>query len=399
MSRRMARGDKPYRVYRGGRVKGKVPTLPRPGRASASSNGRAKLPDRRALVPQRRRRLGRGARIGLALGLVFLLLVVWSVASVLALRKGVDDANGRLDRATRAALAPQDGLLLSKSTTILLLGTDHANRTDRETARRSDSIMIVRTDPKRGRLAFLTIPRDLRVDVRGLGQAKINAAFQVGGSALAVRTIRDFTGIPINHVAIVDFGSFRDLVDAVGGIEVDVPVPIISNKFDCPLDTQAECDRWPGWRFGRGKQHMDGRRALVYARIRENKLNPRENDITRGERQQQVLTAITRKLTSPGTAARMPLVGDELLEPLATDLSTWQVTQLGWLRFRASDSRNLHCRLGGDATSIGGQSFIQGEQENFDVIAMFMGASAPQPPKPGSGPFGPGCVVGSRTLG
>jgi LCP family protein required for cell wall assembly len=392
----MARGEKPYRVYRGGRVKGKVPTLPRPGRAPASSNGRGRLPDAAPAAPKRRRRIGWGRGISLGLGLLVLLLIAWSIAGYLAVRGGVSEANGRLDRRTRAVLTPQHGLLLGQPTTILLLGTDHANRADRQSARRSDSIMLVRTDPKRGRLAYLSIPRDLRVDVTGLGATKINAAFQVGGAALATRTVRDFTGLPINHIAIVDFGSFRELVDAVGGIEIDVPAPIVSNKFDCPLKTQAACDRWPGWRFGRGRQHMDGRRALVYSRIRENKLNPSESDITRGERQQAVMTAITRKLTSPGTALRMPFIGGKLLKPLATDLSAGQFAQLGWLRFRASDSRTLHCRLGGEGSSIGGQSFIVPTEENRNVIAMFTGASAPQPPLPGSGPYGPGCIVGSR---
>lgn len=392
----MARGDKPYRVYRGGRVKGKVPTLPRPERGSSSTNGRGRLPDGTARSPKRRRRFGWGRRIGLALGLLVVLMIVWAVASYLAVRSSVSEANGRLDRGTRAVLAPQDGMLLGKPTTILLLGTDHANRADRQSARRSDSIMVVRTDPKRGRLAYLSIPRDLRVDVPGLGPAKINAAFQVGGPALAARTVRSFTGLPINHIAIVDFGSFRDLVDAIGGIDIDVPAPIVSNKFDCPLDTQAECDRWPGWRFGRGQQHMNGRRALVYARIRENKLNPAESDITRGERQQAVLSAITDKLTSPGTALRLPFIGDDLLTPLTTDLGTGQFAQLAWLRFRAPESRTLHCRLGGEGQSIGGQSFIVPTEENRNVIAMFTGASAPQPPLPGSGPYGPGCIVGSR---
>jgi polyisoprenyl-teichoic acid--peptidoglycan teichoic acid transferase len=398
ITRRMARGEKPYRVYRGGRVKGKVPTLPRPERTPASANGRGRLPERGPAAPKRPRRMGWGRGIALALGLLVILLVAWAVTAYLAVRGGVEEANDRLDRQARAVLTPQDGMLLSTPTTILLLGTDHANRADRQSARRSDSIMLVRTDPKRGRLAYLSIPRDLRADVPGLGPAKINAAFQVGGPALAARTIRDFTGLPINHIAIVDFGSFRELVDAIGGIDVTVPAPIIGNKFDCPLDTQAECDRWSGWRFGRGEQHMDGRRALVYARIRENKLNPAENDITRSERQQQVLTAITRKLASPGTAVRMPFVGDELLKPLATDLSTGQFTQLAWLRFRAPESRTLHCRLGGEGQTIGGQAFIVPTEENRNVIAQFTGASAPQPPLPGSGPFGPGCVVGSRTL-
>ena len=150
--------------------------------------------------------------------------------------------------------------------------------------------MLVRTDPKRGRLAYLSIPRDLRVDVPGLGAAKINAAFQVGGAALASRTMRDFTGLPINHVAVVDFGSFararrrdrRDRRRRAGADHLEqVRLPARRRR--------RACDRWPGWRFGRGEQQMDGRRALVYARIRENQLDPSENDITRGERQQAVL--------------------------------------------------------------------------------------------------------------
>jgi LCP family protein required for cell wall assembly len=323
-----------------------------------------------------------------------LLLVVWGVASYLAVRSSVNAANDRLDPRTRNVLAPQDGLLLSTPTTILLLGTDHANRTDRRTARRSDSIMLVRTDPEHGRLAYLSIPRDLRTDIAGVGPAKINAAFQAGGPALAARTVRAFTDIPINHVVIVDFGSFRDLVDAVGGIDIDVPAPILSNKFDCPYGTQARCDRWKGWRFARGKQHMDGRRALIYSRIRENRLDPSESDITRGERQQAVMTAITHKLTSVGTAAKMPFIGDDLLRPLTTDLSAGQFMQLGWVRFRAPESRTLHCRLGGEGATIDGQSVIVPAEENRNVISMFTGRSAPQPPLPGSGPFGPGCVVG-----
>jgi polyisoprenyl-teichoic acid--peptidoglycan teichoic acid transferase len=394
----MGRGDKPYRVYRGGRVKGRVPTLPRQEPPSRRRNGRGEPARIPSGEPRRRRRLGWGARIGLVLGLLVLLVVAWAVTSYLAFRSGVAEANDRLEPEARAALTEQDGLLLSTPTTILLLGTDHANREDRAAARRSDSILLVRTDPDRGRLALLSIPRDLRVNVPGHGFGKINAAFQIGGPALALRTVRNFTGLPIHHVAVVDFGSFVEVVDAVGGINVDVPAPIISNRFDCPLDTQAECDRWPGWRFGRGEQHMNGRRALVYARIRENRLNPAENDISRGERQQAVLQAITAKVTRPGTLVRMPTLGDDLVKPLSTDLSAAELVQLGWVRFRASDSRTLHCRLGGTGSDIGGQSYLIPTEENRNVVAMFTGAAAPQPPPPGSGPFGPGCLVGS-TLG
>ena len=385
----MSRGEKPYRVYRGGRTRGKVPTLPRPERARRPSDGyRPEVPG--AQPQRRRRRLGWGRRIGLTLFLLVLVAVAWAVASYLAFRSGVREANERLDGDTRTALAPQDGLLLSHPTTILLLGTDHANRADRATARRSDSIMLVRTDPRRNRLTLLSIPRDLRVDVPGQGRMKINAAYQIGGPALATRTVRSFTGLPINHVATVDFSSFEELIDAVGGVTVDVPAPVTS-KFECPYSA-ARCRDWAGWRFGKGEQELDGHRALVYSRIRTNELNAAESDITRGGRQQAVLQALTEKMTSPATIVKLPLIGDDVARPLTTDLTAWQLTQLGWIRFR--NPRTLLCRLGGEPVNYGGESFIFPDEDNRNVISMFLGLSAPQPPRPEALLFGPGCLSG-----
>ena len=134
--------------------------------------------------------------------------------------------------------------------------------------------------------------------------------------------------MPINHVVVVNLARFKEVVDTLDGVTIDVPKPILSNKFKCPFSTQAECDRWPGYRFRRGEQTMDGQRALIYARVRANKLDPADNDITRGERQQAVVQAITDEVTSFGTFLRMPFIGDELVAPLATDLSANQLLQL-----------------------------------------------------------------------
>ncbi|MDX6478110.1 MAG: hypothetical protein QOG29_697, partial [Gaiellaceae bacterium] len=90
--------------------------------------------------------------------------------------------------------------------------------------------------------------------------------------------------------------------------------------------------------------------------------------------------------------------GDKLLSPLVTDLTAGQLLQLGWVKFRAPASHALHCRLGGTAATIGSQSVITGSEENIAVVHMVTGDSAPQPPPPGSGPYGPGCVVGSKSL-
>lgn len=393
----MPEQEKPYRLYRGGRVKGKVPAPPRPGRQGQADEDGLRYPGPGPILPARRKNWPRRILIGVAALLV--LLVVWGVASYLAFRSGVKDANARLDGSARAALDDQSGLLLSHPTTVLLLGTDHSRVGGREGDRHSDSIMLVRTDPKRHRIAFLSIPRDLLVTIPGGGEAKINAAFQAGGPALALKTVRAFTGLEINHVVIVDFADFKDLIDELGGITVNVPAPIVSNRFDCPFATEARCREWQGWRFEKGNQQMDGRRALIYSRIRENRLNPAESDVTRAERQQRVLQAIAAKLTSVGTLAKLPFVGGDLLKPLSTDLSAGEFLQLGWVKFRAPTGRALHCRLGGDPSTIGGQSVIEPSEDNREVIAMVLGLSAAQPPPPGSGLYGPGCAIGDTPLG
>jgi LCP family protein required for cell wall assembly len=385
----MATGDKPYRVYRGGRAKGKVPGIPRPERDGRRS-------ERPVLLPEPgRRRLRRRTATLLVLLLIIVLTAVWLVLGYLQVRKGVAAANERLDPAAHAALTDRSGLLLNQPTTIALFGTDHAaNIEGRADDRRADSILLLRIDPRRNRLAYLSIPRDLRVDIPGHSASKINAAFQIGREALALRTVRNFTGIPIDHVIVVDFSDFTQLVDAMGGITIDNPRPILSNRFDCPYPTQERCQQWQGWRFRKGEIELDGYHALVYSRVRENRLDPSDTDLTRGERQQRVLQAITSKIASPTTLARLPLVGEDLARPLATDLSPWEFMQLGWRKFRADDARTLRCRLGGEPSSYGGESILVPSEDNRNVISMFLGASAPQPPTPGR-PFAPGCTSGS----
>ncbi len=388
----MADEEKPYRVYRGGRAKGKVP-VSRPERTPRGKDAPKSRPER----APRKRKPRWGRRVGLTLGLLALLTLVWLVAGYFAFRSGVANAHDRLPRGVAAGLTQQDGLLLSKPTQILLLGTDGDATAARADARRSDSIMIVRTDPSRHRLAYLSIPRDLRVEIPGQGSYKINSAFQLGGPTLAMKTVQALTGLEINHVVLVDFTNFREVIDALGGVDISVPKPILSNRFDCPYATQERCSAWEGWRFRKGTQHMDGGRALVYSRIRENRLDPADSDISRGGRQQDVLEAMTSKLTSVGTFVRLPFIGGDLVKPLTTDLAPGQLLQLGWVKFRASASRTLHCRLGGSPSSIGGESVLIGTEENVSVLSMFTGRSAPQPPLPGSGLYGPGCFVGRET--
>ena len=306
----MAEGQKPYRLYRGGRKKGKVPL----GQAKRPTTQSTNAPG----APKRRRRWGRW--IALTVVGLLLLAILWGLLGFRAFSGGVEEANERLPQRAKAQLAKRDRSILSEPTTLLVIGTDGGRAPGRGDANRSDSLMLVHLDPETHRISYLSIPRDLRVEIPGYGTSKINAANQIGGPALTIATVKGLTGLPIDHVIVVDFDGFKELIDAIGGIDVNVPKPILSNRFDCPYKP-ARCDEWEGWRFEKGPQHMDGRRALIYSRVRKNQLDPSDSDITRGTRQQIVADAVGDEIASFGTFVRLPFMGEELAAPLATDLS------------------------------------------------------------------------------
>lgn len=387
----MAPEEKPYRVYRGGRRGPTLPKLTLPSRKRKSTVPGTRPPSR----PPRSRARTALKWAGIVFCVFLLWLAAWSLAGYFAFRDGVNAANKRLPAAAKRQLSGRDKLLLTSPTTILLLGTDTRPGRGQHGLRHSDSIMLVRTDPDHHRLFYLSIPRDLWVDIPGYGSDRINTAYQIGGAPLALKAIKEFTGLEVDHVVIVDFQRFRELIDRIGGVDVYVPHAIHSNRFDCPLKA-AQCAHWTGWHFDKGAQHMDGRRALAYSRVRENQLDPADNDITRGERQQQVAQAITDKLAGIGTFLRLPFVGGDLLKPLTTDLSAGDFLELGWVKLRADGGRVVRCRLGGSLESIGGASVIRSSEDNRSVISMFTDQSAPQPPNPDRGEdFPPGCLVGN----
>jgi LCP family protein required for cell wall assembly len=345
--------------------------LPEPGRLPPSR----RPPPAPARAPRRRRFRPKRWLIGIPL-LLLLLLAAWVGYGYWELRGSMQRANARMTSRERAALTPA-GSLWGSPNTILVLGSDARPG---ETDSRSDSILLIRTDPGRGQIAELSIPRDLRTEIAGHDPTKINAAYAYGGAPLAISTIENLTGVKVNHLVLVDFSGFEKLIDSLGGVTIVNPTKIISNEFDGYV-----------WHFGKGTLHLDGRHALAYSRVRENTLDPADNDLTRGQRQQRVLTALSARLASPDTLLHLPTVGDALGEPLTTDLSASDLMALGWGRFRAS--RTLHCRLGGEPiTDSYGQFEIEGVEENRQAIEEFLGKSAPQAPPKGS-QYAPGCTI------
>jgi anionic cell wall polymer biosynthesis LytR-Cps2A-Psr (LCP) family protein len=184
------------------------------------------------------------------------------------------------------------------------------------------------------------------------------------------------TGVPINHVVLIDFRGFRQLVDAVGGIDI-YNRERVTSEFDKHT-----------YHFKRGQLHLNGERALAYARVRKNADNASDSDVTRGQRQQQVMTALKRKIVSPSSLLHLKSLGSHVADPLATDLTANQLLQLGWGDFRAQ--RHLNCNLGGDPIVLNGVAYLQGVSENRDAVSAFVGETAPRR-RDTTQPFSPGC--------
>ena len=386
----MAAKDKPYKLYKGGRTRGPV----RPLRESLDG-GDGKRPKTGGEAPQKPRRRRRWRRIVLlvVLGLIVFLLV-WGTLGYLAVNRGVKAANERLPDSARAALSEPNGSILTTPQNTLLLGADNGGAAaDRQGTGRSDSIMIVRTDPDSHKLTYLSIPRDLYVEIPGNGSNKINAAYAFGGPALAIETVQNLTGIPINHV---DRGRLRDVPvrdrrrrrhhgeqPDTGALE---PVQL-------PVQEPRAVHAVQGLelREGRDRAERPARARLRARSARTSSTRARATSRAASASSGSSRASRTRSSASGGFF-RMPFIGDDVTEPLAMDLSTNELLQMSWVRWRSSNT--LRCRLGGTPTSINGASVIQSSEDNARVVDMVTNPdSAPQPPPKGQ-PFAPGCFVG-----
>ena len=224
--------------------------------------------------------------------------------------------------ATTSASIPQwDG---KDRVTILLLGIDRRE----EEFTRSDTMILVNIDPVNNAASMLSIPRDLKVVIPGYGVHKMNSSYAFGdednlpggGPGLTIRTIEANFGIRVNYYAQVDFDGFISLIDLVGGVTLDVPYPIKDDEYPGPGNQYMRLFFKPGW------QHMDGERALQYARTRHD-----DGDGRRSARQQQVLMALRQQAISLDLLPKAAELLEELGDAVRTDLQPKQALQLAQL--------------------------------------------------------------------
>lgn len=185
----------------------------------------------------------------------------------------------------RAALVDTD--LAHEPFYVLLMGTDGSD--DRASSQeyagdhfRSDSIMLARIDPLEKKVTLVSVHRDTLVDMGEYGQNKLNAAHALGGPALAVETVSALAGVPISHYAEINFDGFKDMVNALDGIEVDVPMEIDDEDAGGHVDA--------------GLQTLNGDQALILCRSRHAYDTFGDGDSYRAANQRLVLSAIAKKI-------------------------------------------------------------------------------------------------------
>lgn len=207
---------------------------------------------------------------------------------------------------------------------ILLIGLDYRPQ---EEDTRADTQIVVHIDLANKTAALISIPRDLWVTIPGFGEGRINSAYQLGernlatipggGATLAMSTVQQNFGIPIHYFAQVDFKGFEQVLDAMGGVTIDVAKPLVDNEY--PLANYGATRVY----IPAGLQHMDGHTALEYARSRH-----ADNDIGRNSRQQQVLLAVKQEALSLNIVSHLTETVNELAGAVKTDLTFIQVTSL-----------------------------------------------------------------------
>ena len=324
--------------------------------------GRLERRQKRALARETRSRwslrgIGPGGWIARVVVVMLLGIVVWAGFGYAALNSAVGEANGKITKSAHSALDTPSGGMLGTPENTLILGVD-ARRG--KTRSRADTILIMRTDPDSGRIKYLSIPRDWRVELPRWGTQKINAAFFFYGQAGMIRAVKSLTGIPINHIMVIKFNGFPKMIDALGGVSVNNPTAI----KDCPYENGRTVS------FPAGRITLDGTQALEFSRVRKC-----DGDFNRALRQQAVVAGMKSKVLSFGNLWRAPWNGAAVVRTLQTDIGTMDMVKMGWLQARLTQHKGDRILLTGEPQYIDGISFVVQTDPDLNEreIAKFMG--------------------------
>jgi LCP family protein required for cell wall assembly len=224
---------------------------------------------------------------------------------------------------------------------ILVLGSD--TRSGDTEGSRSDTVMLVHVDPTNNFLSILSLPRDLRVEIDGFGTRKLNYAYYAGGVRLLIHTVKQVTGMHIDHFLQIDFQAFRDMTDALGGVYVEVDRRYYYNGY-----AYERIDLEPGY------QLLSGYEALDYVRFRHDD----NADFGRMGRQQRFLRAVRQQAMGWDLSRKLPGLIGAFLDNVTTDMGITDFLRLAWWGVQLDGSRIKQVTLWGINRMSGGVTFV-----------------------------------------
>jgi LCP family protein required for cell wall assembly len=289
--------------------------------------------------------------------LVTVLLLL--TASAFAVWSYVSGLNTKLNRVVveDSALASQlnaDAPKISGDPFYMVLMGD--DRRPGEKMARSDTLILARIDPGKKKVQLISIPRDSRVDIPGYSAPqKINAASTWGGPALTIKTVKQLTGLPISHYLTVDFAGLRGVVDAMGGVWIDVKVRIDENHPDTAWGRKYRV-------IEKGYQKLDGYHALTFVRARHAYA---DGDFSRMKNQQLFLKALAKQALSISSVVMAPKIIAVASDNITTDMSIAQIAALA-TQFRGMNESDLEATTAPAKNAfIDGQSFVIIDEVQF----------------------------------
>lgn len=282
--------------------------------------------------------------------LVFMLILGGSYLYLNRAEKAVQDAEFQQTIDEQPNLAPPD----SENETVvntLLLGVDEA---------RSDTIIVARYNKQTHKVVMISIPRDTRVDLPGYGFEKINAAVgKKEGTALAMKTVGNFLGIPIHNYVKVDFKGVEKIVDIMGGIKINVPIPM--DYEDPAQDLYIHIPK--------GVQVLNGENALKFLRFRHGYA---DQDLGRIKAQQEFAKVFMNKLTSPSMIIKAPSLISAMIENTKTNLQQDEIAQYV-LNIGNIDVTSIKMyTVPGEGGYIGKVAYFIHDQQKLDEIMAEM---------------------------
>jgi LCP family protein required for cell wall assembly len=319
---------------------------------------------------RRRWRGWRGITLKRVFGYLAIGILAWLLVSTIVFMISAQIQSSKVSDAADAALGGA-GYPLTSPNTILVLGSDARTKDTKEAganvigqASRSDSILLLRVGG--GRNATLSIPRDTVVDIPGHGRAKINAAYALGGAALAIKTVEAYLGIRVNHLVEVNFENFPQLIDALGGI---------TYTGNCVISKINGGLRNGGYtlRLRAGTHEIDGKQALALARTRKNECRPNEDDRTRAHRQQKILAGIRSKVISLETFVRLPWVSWAAPRAVRSDMAGPSLLGLVGAELIGGRSKTAVLKPSGGVTlPDGGAGLVVDDAEKRREVSAFL---------------------------